>query len=178
MAEDSKAIKSILTDIQASNEQIVLDAIKRNRKEGNNKTFAALLQTLKKTDEPSVEAAIIEFLYDLKDQGSVDVLINALNDHEMAFYDSFLIAAFWQSPIDGSEHLQLFVKKAIEGDYMVCLEALTVVENFDSRFNSETIIELEADLEEAIEAEKERDKKNLLISLRKVVSTLPREGEE
>lgn len=178
MAEDSKAIKSILNDLQASNEQTVLDAIKRNRKEGNNKTFAALLETLKNTDEPTVEAAIIEFLYDLKDQDSVDILINALKDHQMAFYDSFLIAAFWQSAIDGSDYLPLFVKKAINGDYMVCLEALTVVENFDSRFNNETIIELEADLDEAIEAEKVKDKMNLLISLRKVVSALPREGEE
>jgi hypothetical protein len=178
MAEDSKAIKSILNDLEASNEQTVLDTIKRNRKEGNNKTFAALLKTLKNTDEPSVEAAIIEFLYDLKDQGSVDVLVEALNKNEMPFYDSFLIAAFWQSTIDGSEHLPLFVKKAIEGDYMVCLEALTVVENFDSRFNNETIIELEADIDEAIEAEKGKDKVNLLISLRKALSTLPREGEE
>ena len=58
---------------------------------------------------------------------------------------------------------------------MVCLEALTVVENFDSSFNHEEIVNLEADLEEAIEAEKEKDKMNLLISLRKVVSELPRE---
>lgn len=178
MAEDSKVIKSILSDFQSSNEQIVLDAIKRNRKEGNNKTFEALLQTLKKTDEPTVEAAIIEFLYDLKDQGSVDVLVEALQDKQMAYYDSFLIAAFWQSAIDGSDHLPLFVRKAIEGDYMVCLEALTVVENFDSQFNNETIIELEADLDEAIEAESEKDKMNLLISLRKVLSALPREGEQ
>jgi|SRR5690554_1108134 len=175
MAEDSKEIKSILKDLQASDEKIVLDAIQRNRKEGNNKTFAAMLETLKKTDEPTVEAAIIEFLFDLKDQGSVDVLVKALNNKEMAFYDSFLIAAFWQSAIDGSAHLPLFVKKAIEGDYMVCLEALTVVENFDSNFNHEEVVNLEADLEEAIEAEKEKDKMNLLISLRKVVSELPRE---
>ena len=94
MAEDSKEIKSILKDLQASDEKIVLDAIQRNRKEGNNKTFAAMLETLKKTDEPTVEAAIIEFLFDLKDQGSVDVLVKALNNKEMAFYDSFLIAAF------------------------------------------------------------------------------------
>lgn len=175
MAEDSKTIKSILNDFKASDEKIVLNAIKRNRADGNAKTFRALLQTLKETDEPTVEAAIIEFLFDLKDLSSGDVLAEALENKEMEFYHSFLIAAFWQSAIDGSEHLSLFVKRAINGDYMVCLEALTVIENFDSLFSNEEILNCEADLVEAIETEKEIDKKALLVNLKEVVRKLPLE---
>jgi len=175
MAENSKEIISILKDLKASDEQVVLDAIKRNRKDGNAKTFRALLDTLNETNEPTVEAAIIEFLFDLKDESSVDILIEKIEDNSMSFYNSFLIATFWQAAIDGSDHLSLFVKKAIEDDYMVALEVLTVVENFDSAFTNEEIVNCEADLDEAISAEGMTDKRALLESLKEVIIKLPRE---
>tara|TARA_B100001109_G_scaffold255428_1_gene258385 strand:- start:702 stop:1235 length:534 start_codon:yes stop_codon:yes gene_type:complete len=177
MAEDSKEVKSILKDFQASDEKIVLEAIKRNRKEGNSKTFEALLNTLKETDEPTVESAIIEFLFDLKDQGAKDILIQKLEDNSLAYYNSFLVATFWQSSIDGSDHLELFVQKAIEGDYMTCLEALTVVENFDSAFSEDEIQNCLLEITDALEDEEESDKKALLNSLKEVIQTLPIEGE-
>lgn len=177
MAEDSAAVKEIIKDLGAEDAQIVLNAIKKCRKDGNAKTFQKLLETLKDTDEPTVETAIIEFLFDLKDEESVPILINAIEDQEMAYYHNFLVSAFWQSAIDGSAHLDVFVKAAIKGEYMTALEALTVVENFDSYFNDAELLELEADLVEAIEVEENEDKKALLTSFSDVVRNLPIEGE-
>jgi hypothetical protein len=177
MAEDSAAVKSILKDLNASDSTIVLDAIKRNRKEGNQKTFKALLETLGKTDEPTVESAIIEFLFDLKDTSATAELIRVLEDNSLEFYNSFLIAAFWQSKLDGSDHLSLFVKHAIKGDYMVCLEALTVIENFDSAFSESEIQSCSLDLAEAIEEEQNSDQLALLKSLKEIIEELPIEGE-
>lgn len=175
--ENKKEVDSILKDFQASDANIVLQAIKKNRKEGNQQTFQALLELLKDTDEPLVEASIIEFLYDLKDEQSVPILITAIQDEEYAFYHSFLVASFWQSAIDGSEYLEEFVKAAIHGEYMTSLEALTVVENFDSSFSHDLLLDLEAELNEAVENEENEDKKALLISLGDVVRNLPIEGE-
>ena len=177
MAEDSAAVKSILKDLGASDPKIVLDAIKRNRKDGNQKTFKALLETLGKTDEPTVESAIIEFLFDLKDSSATPELIRVLEENSLEFYNSFLVAAFWQSKLDGSEHLSLFVRHAIKGDYMVCLEALTVIENFDSAFSESELQSCSLDLAEAIEEEKNSDKKALLENLKEVIDKLPIEGE-
>ncbi|MDB4062416.1 HEAT repeat domain-containing protein, partial [Vicingaceae bacterium] len=146
-------------------------------KEGNAISFKALLELLKDTDEPTVEAAIIEFLYDLKDEESIPVLIHAIQDKEYSFYQSFLVATFWQSAIDGSTHLDLFVKTAINGDYMTSLEALTVVENFDSAFSQDELLDAESELLEAIEEVEDGDKKVLLVSMADVVRNLPIEGE-
>ena len=136
-----------------------------------------MLQLLRDTDEPTVEASIIEFLYDLKDEESIPVLIDAILDEEYAFYHSFLVAAFWQSAIDGADYLDVFVKAAIKGEYMTTLEALTVIENFDSAFAQIDLMDYESDLNEAIEAEENEDKKALLISIGDVVRNLPIEGE-
>jgi hypothetical protein len=177
MATESKEIKQIKTALSSSNKEQVLEGIKLNRAHGNRDTFELLLTTLKSTDEPEVEAAIIQFLYDLKDESSIEPLIEALKNDDMSYYHSFIISAFWQSAIDGSAYLDLFVKKAIEGEYMSSLEALTVIENFDSSFPDDLLMELEADLTEAIENEEQEEKRNLLISLKEVVAKLPVEGE-
>lgn len=177
MGNDSKEIKQIKTALSSSSKEQVLEGIQLSRKHANSATFELMLQTLKQTDEPDVEAAIIAFLYDLKDESSIDPLIRAIENDEMKYYHSFLIATFWQSALDGSEYLDLFVKKAIHGEYMSSLEALTVIENFDRSFPSDQLMNLEMDLLEAIDAEEQEEKKNLLISLKEVVSKLPIEGE-
>ena len=177
MTNNSKAVQSIIQDFQSPEPEMVLKAIKNNRKEGNQDSFKALLSLLKDTDEPLVEASIIEFLYDLKDEESVPVLIEAIQDDEFAFYHNFLVAGFWQSAIDGSDYLEEFVTVAINGEYMTSLEALTVVENFDRAYNQDLLLDLEADLNEALEKEENDDKKALLVSLNDVVRNLPIEGE-
>jgi hypothetical protein len=177
MTSNSKAVQSIIQDFQSPEPEMVLKAIKNNRKEGNQDSFKALLSLLKDTDEPLVEASIIEFLYDLKDEESVPVLIEAIQDDEFAFYHNFLVAGFWQSAIDGSDYLEEFVTVAINGEYMTSLEALTVVENFDRAYNQDLLLDLEADLNEALEKEENDDKKALLVSLNDVVRNLPIEGE-
>lgn len=177
MTKESKEIKQIKTALNSSNKEQVMEGIKLSRAHANRQTFELMLKSLKDTDEPEVEAAIIQFLYDLKDESSVEPLIEALKNDEMRYYHSFIIAAFWQSAIDGSPYLDLFVKKAIEGEYMSSLEALTVIENFDSSFPDDLLMELDIDLSEAIDKEENEEKKNLLISLKEVVSKLPVEGE-
>jgi len=177
MTTESKAIKQIKTALSSSTKAQLLEGIKLSRAHANRETFELMLKLLKETDEAEVEAAIIQFLYDLKDESSVEPLIAALQDESMRYYHAFLIAAFWQSAIDGSPYIEIFVKKAIEGEYMVSLEALTVVENFDSSFPDDLLMELDADLMEAIESEEQEEKRNLLISMKEVVSKLPVEGE-
>ena len=169
--------RAIVKDLNASDPKIVLAALKKSRKEGNSVIFKAILDTLKSTDEPTVESEIIAFLFDLKDESSITVLIDALEDDDMQYYWSFLVATFWQAAIDGSGHLDVFVKKAIEGDYMTTLEALTVIENFDSAFDEQLLQEMTMDLNMATEEEEDEDKKALLLSLVEVVQNLPIEGE-
>jgi hypothetical protein len=73
--------------------------------------------------------------------------------------------------------LEEFVTVAINGEYMTSLEALTVVENFDRAYNQDLLLDLEADLNEALEKEENDDKKALLVGLSDVIRNLPIEGE-
>lgn len=177
MEELAKAEKKLIESLRSDKPQVVLESILQIRKSGNCRILPSILDLLLETDDSNVEAKIIELLFDLKSQDCAPTLIEAIQDERMEYYHNFFVAAFWQSSLDGSEYLQEFVRAGIKGDYMVCLECLTVIENFDSSFSSEEIMECNADLVEAILDETNKDKLALLEQLKDVVNNLPLEAE-
>lgn len=172
MQDLKKAEKELIESIKSSDNLIVSDALQKIRQSGTCRILPDILQVLKDTENREIEAKIVEVLFDLKSQECAPILIANLKDKEMKEYHNFLVATFWQSSLDGSEYLTDFVQAAIEGDYLVCLECLTVVENFENTFNEEEIIECNADLEEAIPEEENQDKKTLLVHLKEVINKL------
>jgi hypothetical protein len=175
MKEEPKGggkIEKLTAKLRSNSEDTVIETLDIIREEGNAKVLPAVLDLLADTDNPEIEAAIIQLLFDLQDEEAVPYLVSALNNQRMKYYYSFLISAFWQSSLDGSDHLTLFVNKAVKGDYMVCLEALTVIENFDTSFDNEEVQHCASMLMEAVEREKVGEKKELLKSMLEVVEQL------
>lgn len=177
MEELKKAEKELMDSLRSSEPEIVLEALQKVRKSGNCRILPSILQLLHDTDESNVEAKIIELLFDLKEQSCAPILIEAIKNEKLEYYHNFFIAAFWQSSLDGAEFLSEFVKAAVKGDYMVALEALTVIENLDSSFSEEEIIDCDLELAEAIEEESNTDKRILLEQLKDLVNGLPLEAE-
>jgi len=173
----SKEVSGILKGLASSKTDKVIESIEKSRKDGDLKTLKAIIQTLKDTDEPDVEASIIAFLYDLKNEDCIPLLIEALYDEALKYYQNYLVAVFWQSALDGSAYLKDFVEVAVNGEYMTAVEALTVIENFDTAFDESELLECEAILSEAIEVEKDENKLALLTSMADVVRNLPLIGE-
>ena len=82
-----------------------------------------------------------------------------------------LISIFWQSSLDSSEHISSIVKQAIKGDYLVGIEVLSVIDNYDATFQETEIEDLKFDLDEAIQTET-TEKTNLLITIRSAIDSL------
>ena len=177
MSNSSKQTQLLLKGLSSSKPEKVIESIEKCRKDGDIITLNAILENLKNTDEPDVEAAIISFLYDLKNQECTPILIEHLKDQDLKYYQNFLVATFWQSSLDGSAYLKEFVDVAIEGDYMTAVEALTVIENFEHSFPEIELMDAEAALNEALEKEKDENKKTLFESMINVLRNLPIEGE-
>lgn len=162
---------NILTDLASDNTKKVLTALKQLRKHGKPEAIKPIIDVLTNTKDEAVKQEITTFLYDLKDESTIQALIDLVENEKYAASKSLLISIFWQSALDGSNHLSFFIQQAVKGDYMTCIECLTVIENFDATFQEEEIMDATYDLSEAIENE-DSEKKNLLISLHSVVSSL------
>jgi hypothetical protein len=84
---------------------------------------------------------IIEFLSSLKDTTCREEIINILEDSSMQQYRQIVLSTIWNSPIDYSEYIDLFVKIACEGDLIEVLDCLTIIENMEGPFEEEQIME-------------------------------------
>ena len=161
-------LNNILKDLNGSDEKKITTAIKQLRKHGNAKAIEPLIDKYMSSDNDIVKENITSLLFDLKDESAVPELINVMSKAKFEKIKPFIISILWQAAIDSSNHISTLVKEAIMGDYMTCIEVLTVIESYDSSFNEEEIEDLKFDLDEAIE-EADIEKQKLLITIKSVL---------
>jgi len=167
----SNRLNNIIADLYTKENKKVLFALEQLRKHGKKEAFLSLIDTLITTTDDEIKQEIINLLFDLRDQAVVDTIISAINNKKYASIKSVLISIFWQSSLDGSQYISTFIRQAIKGDYLIGIEVLSVIENFNNTFAEEEINDLKFDLDEAIEAE-ETEKVKLLISMKTVLDSL------
>ena len=156
---------NILKDLSDNDSKKVLTAISQLRKHGKKEAIIPLIKTYSSSASDEIRQEIVSLFYDLKDQAVVEEIIIAIADEQFIEERSLLVSIFWQSALDGSDYLSDFVRAAIHSDYLTCLEALTVIENFDSTFDENEIDDLKYDLDEVIDSE-ETEKAKLLASIK------------
>lgn len=171
MIKEDKRYNNIIKELGSDDSNKQINAIKQLRKHGKPESIHNIITVLKDTENETVRASALNFLFDLKDVGAVDTLVDAIKNEPNTAIKAYLLSSIWQSGLDASNHLNFFIDQAIKNDYLVCLEALTIVENFDTSFNEDEVNNAKLDLNEAIEQDAS-EKRNLLMSLLQVVDTL------
>ncbi len=164
-------VKNIINDLSSSDEKKVFTALKQVRKHGKREAITPLIDLLCSTKNEEVKNEIASILFDLKDQSVVEDLIIALEENKYQDEKATLVSIFWQSSLDSSEHITAIVKQAISENYLVGIEVLSVIDNYETTFQETEIEDLKFDLDEAIEAE-ETEKRDLLISIRIAIDAL------
>ena len=164
-------LNNIIADLSSSEEKKVLTAIKQLRKHGKKEAIKPLIELLSSSNNDEIKTEITALLFDLKDQSVVEEIIDAIESNNYPSEMATLISIFWQSALDSSEHITTIVRQTIKGDYMVGIEVLSVLDNYDATFQETEIEDLKFDLDEAIE-EETSEKRNLLVSIRMAVDGL------
>lgn len=82
-----------------------------------------------------------EALLTLKKEKGGYLLLAAILKSKSPDKKQQLIAACWESEIDFASYLPFFIDLAITGDYMVALEAITVIETMEGTFNKEHLVQ-------------------------------------
>ncbi len=170
-SKSNNRLNNIIKDISSLEEKKVFNALKQLRVHGKKEAILPLIDTLSSTQNAAIRSEITSLLFDLKDQSVVEGLISVIISGKYIELKPILISIFWQSSLDSSQHIAALVKEAIKGDYLVGIEVLSVIDNYDSTFQETEIEDLKFDLDEAIESE-ESEKINLLISIRSAIDLL------
>jgi hypothetical protein len=117
---------------------------------------------------------IIEFLNSLKDSSCREEIINLLEDSSIQPYKKIILSTIWNSPLDYSEYIDLFVKIACEGDLIEALDCLTIIENMEGPFEEEQVMEAKLILNNYMENKSEDtpQKEHLISEIALILRTI------
>lgn len=153
-------IAKLLSDVQSGVPAKVKTALDALQVSGNDSVIEPLIQAIKlQTEEESI-AEIIEFLCSLKSTSASKEVMACLKNPELADMKIQILSTIWNSPLDYSEYVAEFVAMAVEGDFLVVFECLTILENLNGPFEEADILESQLLLKAYYDGAKRDDQKD------------------
>lgn len=154
-AERRAKVKAILKDINSGDEKKIIDGLKALKVNGDDNVILPIIDVWNKGVSPTVEHEIITFLGDIKSTSSAQSIMDILLNEEYKEIHLSLLTTIWNTKVDYSEYLVDFVTLAIQHDFLVALECLTVIENMEGPFEEHHILDAEILLREFAEEHNE-----------------------
>ena len=169
--KEKSTFSKLVKDLNASQEVIVLDALEKVKTKGEPKIIPHLAQVLKQTQSQEVVRKITELLFSIKDEDAIPYLIESMKDQELQEeHRSIFIGSFWNSGLNPAYHIDEFVAVAINGSYLECMEAFTVIENLEPPFDEDQLMNALVDIRQHINEHKNDEKAELLNSILMVLT--------
>ncbi|WP_372754391.1 hypothetical protein [Labilibaculum sp.] len=129
---------SIILGLSSTDTKVVINSINQLREEGKPKDILLLLDVMLSKSETEIQSAIHNFLADLKNQESAQIIIDAIQNQKYVSIRKHLISTCWESSISFSNHISTFVDVLIESDFETSFEAFTVIENLTDKISEES----------------------------------------
>jgi hypothetical protein len=168
--QKKKPDPQILEDLWSADDMIVLKTLRRLRTAGNLTYIPDILKLLSQTRNELIEKELIRFLADIKEQGVVPLVVAGLKKPGLKTAHAGILSAIWQSRLDYSRYMDLFIQLFLEGDYLVALESFTVIEQSIEHLSDQEIAEERNHLLNGLESVSE-DKKPLARELVNLLQT-------
>jgi hypothetical protein len=148
MRESEKKLKELAAKLSDKNINVVSSAIISLREEEPfYGAIRILTEVYDKTDDPTIKGLIRSFMNDIKESGARPEIITEIRKSHKPETICMLVSSCWQSGLDYSQFAADLMKVFLNGDYMVSLECLTVIEeslhNIPGKMKNEMTIYLE-----------------------------------
>ncbi len=126
-----KVDTKVVNDLKSSDRGRKTEAIKQIRKDGFTGYLPLLANLYLESDDTEIRDMVSAVFQDLKDTSGAPVIVSLIKDTSNADLRSMLLTACWSSSLDFSGYLYELIEVAIEHEFMVVFEVITVVENFE-----------------------------------------------
>ncbi|WP_430405954.1 hypothetical protein [Fluviicola sp.] len=155
--QDKLKISQLLSDLQSKDELKIAGAIKAFAVHGHASIIEPIMEVWRSGLSSENEALVMDLFQSLKDTPSIEPLIEAFKNSLNAHLRRKLVTTFWNSKLDFSDYLADFVLFGIEGDFLDALEAITLIENFETVAPESAILESQLLLTEYFGQTEHRD---------------------
>lgn len=139
----------LLKKISSNDPALTAEAFRELKEKGDESVLVPLLDLLDDQQDMSVVSDIIELLASVKENSFREILMNRIRQTTEIQQKSNLIRIAWESSLDYSANWKLFVESLLNDDFIVALEAATLIECFVHNLNEDEQKQLRALLESA-----------------------------
>lgn len=139
--QKKKPDPEVLKNLRSADDNLVLKTIHKLRTAGNLAYIPELLKLLSLPPNEIIEKELIMFLADIKETGIVPMIVAGLKKPGQKRARAGILSAIWQSGLDYSKYIDLFIQLFLEGDYLVALESFTVIEQSVEYLSDQEIAE-------------------------------------
>ncbi len=121
--------EEILKKIHSNDPEQINEAIQTIKENGDLTIASALLGQLGQLSNSHTTTLLVNLLADIKENNFREVLIQQLKETEEPAIQCHLLRIIWESSLDYSAYLDLFLQFLSQPDFTVAFEASTVIEN-------------------------------------------------
>nr|WP_294859030.1 hypothetical protein [uncultured Fluviicola sp.] len=163
--QDKLKIGQLLSDLQSKDELKIAGAIKAFAVHGHASVIEPIIEVWRSGLSDENEVLVMDLFQSLKDTPSIEPLMEAFKNPLNVHLRRKLVTAFWNSKLDFSDYLADFVLFGIEGNFLDALEAITLIENFETVAPESAILESQLLLTEYFgQTEQRDDQKDALLT--------------
>ena len=169
---ESKAVEIFLKRLDASGDEQVPELLNEVRVDSSPVIIDRLIKRWKKCEDELIRESLFNYFSDLRDQQALGPIMEAILSESDNQFKNALISTLWMSSLDATEYFSELITVALEGDFMTAVEVSTVIENFDSEFSEDEIMEAMYQLDECIMEESDEEMVRMLNNLKEVINNL------
>lgn len=155
--QEKLKIHTLISDLQSKDELKIASAIKAFAVHGHATVIEPVVEVWRNGLSVENEALVIDLFQSLKDTSAIEPLMQAFRDPSNQALRRKLVSAFWNSKLDFSDYLADFVLFGVEGDFLDALEAITLIENFETVAPESAVLESQLLLTEYFGQTESRD---------------------
>jgi len=131
--------QDILKQLSSNDIDLIKGAIEQIKEEGDISIAPELLDILLQSQDSNTITNLTALLSDVKTSGFKTVLMDKLINTTSDTGKANLLRICWESAIDFSEYLDVFIDMLLKDDFITALEASTVIGNLQGRISEEKI---------------------------------------
>ena len=168
MSTQQRVINQLKEDLSSSNDSVITKALTKTRAKGNEQLIDPLIELYTKTENQKIKEEIKSIFSELKNKDILDILLPQLNEGTNEVKELILFS-IWSSGIDMTDHIPKLIEATCSGNYMVILEALTVLENLEGPFNEDDLFQANTLLQQYLYESEDSKEKELIKSMYDIV---------
>ncbi len=155
----------LISKLNSKKEEEVLFTIKQLRNSGNALILPHLFDVLVENKSENIRKEALKLLNDIKDKSSKVEIIKALKNEKYTSLHKDILESCWQSSLDYSSELAVFIDLFKKSEFEMAFEAFTVIDNFEHETELPDLDKHIANLKDDVSNFKGTDKEQLYVEL-------------